>query len=86
MSFSKLKLTVKTFAGVNPLRANPRKWSNTLKQFVDNLPTNCLSVFEHFVGLALKGLTKSFTQSLRFFYGLHMSFGKLKSTSKNSSG
>ena len=38
----------------NSLSANPRKWSNTLKQFVDSLPTNCLIVFEHFVGLALK--------------------------------
>ena len=27
-----------------------------LKQFVGKLPTNCLSVFDHFVGLALKGL------------------------------
>ena len=36
--------------------ANPTKWSNTLKQFVGKLPTNCLSVFGHFVGLALKGL------------------------------
>ena len=34
---------------INPFRANPTKWSNTLKQFVDNLPTNCLSVFDHFV-------------------------------------
>ena len=42
--------------GLNPLSANFTKWSNTLKQFVGNLPTNCLSVFEHFVGLALKGL------------------------------
>ena len=42
---------------VNSLRANPTKWSNTLKQLVGNLPTNCLSVFEHFVGLALKGLS-----------------------------
>ena len=41
---------------LNPLNANPTKWSNTLKQFVDNLPTNCLSVFDHFVKLALKGL------------------------------
>ena len=40
----------------NPLRAKITKWSNTLKQFVGNLPTNCLSVFDHFVGLALKGL------------------------------
>ena len=41
---------------LNPLRDNPTKWSNTLKQFVGNLPTNCLSVFDHFVKLALKGL------------------------------
>ena len=42
---------------VNPFNANFTKWSNTLKQFVGNLTTNCLSVFEHFAGLALKGLT-----------------------------
>ena len=30
----------------NPLSPNPTKWSNTLKQFM----------FDHFVGLALKGL------------------------------
>ena len=33
---------------LNPLSANPTKWLNTLKQFVENLPTNCLSVFDHF--------------------------------------
>ena len=43
----------------NPLIAYPTKWSNTLKQFVSKLPTNCLSVFDHFVILALKGLTFS---------------------------
>ena len=43
----------------NPLRTNPTKWSKTLKQFVEILPTNCLSVFEHFVRLALKGLIES---------------------------
>ena len=32
---------------INPLSANPTKWSN-------NLPTNYLSV-DHFLGLALKG-------------------------------
>ena len=41
---------------INPLSANPTKWSNTLKQFVGNLPTNCLRVFDQFVGLPLKGL------------------------------
>ena len=45
---------------INPLSANPTKWSNTLQQFVGNLPTNCLSVFDYFVGLALKGLTSYF--------------------------
>ena len=43
---------------VNSLSANPTKWSNTLKQFIGNLPKNCLSVFDHFVKLALKGLTQ----------------------------
>ena len=38
---------------LNPLSANITEWSNTLKQFVGKLPTNCLSVFDHFVGLAL---------------------------------
>ena len=41
----------------DPLSVNPTKWSNTFKQFIGNLPTKCLSVFDHFVGLALKGLT-----------------------------
>ena len=41
---------------LNPLSASPTKWSNTLKQFVGNLSTNCLSVFDHLVKLALEGL------------------------------
>ena len=41
---------------LNPLSANPTKWPNTLKQFADKLLTNCLSVCDHFVKLALKGL------------------------------
>ena len=41
---------------LHPLSANPTKWSNTLKLFVGNLPTNWLSVFDHFVKLVLKGL------------------------------
>ena len=40
----------------NPLSASLKKWSNTIKQFVSNLPMNCLSLFDHYVGLALKGL------------------------------
>ena len=44
---------------INLLSANPTKWSNTLKQFVGKLPINCLSVFDHFVELALNLLTKN---------------------------
>ena len=44
---------------INPLSANPTKWSNTFKQFLDKLPTNCLSVFDDFVKMALKALKKS---------------------------
>ena len=32
----------------------------TLKQFVGKLLMNCLSVFDHFVGLTLKGLSLNF--------------------------
>ena len=42
----------------NPLSASPTKWSDKLKEFVGKLPTNCWSEFEHFVGLALKGLNE----------------------------
>ena len=40
----------------NPISGNPTKWSNTLKQFLDKLLMNSLSVFDHFVKLTLKGL------------------------------
>ena len=59
------------YAFVNPLSVNPTKWSNTLKQFVSKLPTNFLNVFDHFVKLALKGLTadiKKFNKSTGMRY------------------
>ena len=49
--------TIDEIGEFNLLNANFTKWSNTLKLFVDKLPTNCLSVFDHIVGLALKGLS-----------------------------
>ena len=54
----------KSFIIFNPLNANPEKWSNTLEQIVGNLPTICLSVFDHFMNLALKGLTFTFRRPL----------------------
>ena len=44
------------FLTINPISANPTKWSNTLKKVIGKSPTNCLIVFDHFVGLALKEL------------------------------
>ena len=41
------------YEAINPLSGNPRKWSNTFKQFVGNLSTDCLSMLDHFVELAL---------------------------------
>ena len=46
----------KHFLVFSPFKRQFTKWSNTLKQFVGKLPTNCLSMFDRFVGLALKGL------------------------------
>ena len=40
---------------VNPLNTNPTKFSGT-QRIRRPLPTNCLSVFDHFMGLALKRL------------------------------
>ena len=39
-----------------PSSHSPTKWSNTLKQFVCELPKSCMCVFDYFVGLTLKGL------------------------------
>ena len=55
----KMRFTTIMIIRINPLSANPTKWSNTLKQFVGNLTTNCLSVFDYFVKLALKGLSNT---------------------------
>ena len=54
--FATLSLII-SLQHIKPLSANPTKWSNTLKQFSGNFPTNCLSVFDHFVGLMFKGLS-----------------------------
>ena len=62
----------------NLLSTNPTKWSNILKQFVGNLPTNCFSVFDHFLWLTLKwlnhvhlSLTVIPSSCRRFFVAVH---------------
>ena len=44
---------------INSLSANPTKWLNTLKK------PYCFSVFDHFVGLALKGLRNFFWKLIK---------------------
>ena len=59
MGYKRRKKSIGISAYLNFLSANPTKWSNTVKQFLGSLPTNCLSLFDHFVKLALKGLRVS---------------------------
>ena len=40
----------------NPLGAKPHKMVKHTQTICPQQPTNCFSVFDHFVGLALKGL------------------------------
>ena len=58
------KLNVLKIQLLNPLSGSPTKWSNTLKQFLGNMPTNWLSMFDHFVKLALEGLSSKY----QFFF------------------
>ena len=60
-STSKSVYSVSDQKCINPLSTHPTKWSNRLKQFVCKsrrirLLLEFLSVFDHFVGLALRGL------------------------------
>ena len=60
----------------NPLSVNPTKWSNT-QTIRWQQPTNCLSVFDHFAGLARKGL-----RTLRQINYLIVQWTFLKNASK----
>ena len=62
-AFAKTSLKDASMTIVNLLSANTTKWSNTLKQCVGNVATNCLSVFDHFAGLVLRGLKDAFINS-----------------------
>ena len=53
-AWNDLKLSEK-LGLIKPLSGNPTKWLITLKQFVSSLQKSSLSVFDYFVGLALKG-------------------------------
>ena len=53
---SSLMNNKRAYFSFNPLNVKFTKWSNTFKQVVGKLPRNCLSVFDHFVRLALKSL------------------------------
>ena len=53
---------------LNPLSTNPTKRSNTLKKIIGNFPANYLSVFDQFMGLTLKGLTKVYANKIDSYY------------------
>ena len=66
------QLMPKINACINLLNANPIKWSNT-QTILRQKQTNRLSVFDHFLGLPLKGLTPLFWEKtvINFFYQCH---------------
>ena len=68
----------------NPLSVNPTQWSNTFKQFVGKLTTDCLSVFDHFVRLALKGISISSYLQYHLFRFYHRRRKKKSNTSDQS--
>ena len=47
---------IPTEKSVDPLSASPTKWVIHIQAIRQQKSTNCLSVFDHFVGLALKFL------------------------------
>ena len=54
---------------INPLSASPHKMVKHTQTIHRQKPTNCLSVFDHFVGLALKGL-REYVNSKQYI-GVH---------------
>ena len=69
--------TVCGWSDFNSLSANSTKWSNTLTTIRWQKPTRCLSVFDHFVGLALKRLMSISTvipTTIRYFSELKLSY------------
>ena len=52
--------SVKVYFTLLNFKCLSRKMAKTLKQFLGRLSSNCLSVFDHFVKLALKGLNYVF--------------------------
>ena len=57
---------LKVIFHVLTLEAPTPQNGQTLKQFVGKLPTNCLSVFDYFVGLALEFI--SIFHEINFYY------------------
>ena len=68
LKLRRTKYCISAAGKLNTLSANFTKWSDTLKQFLANLPTNCLSVFNHFVELALKELRLCQIRILQFSF------------------
>ena len=50
---------IMSVAAYSPFKRKPHKMVNHTQTICWLLPTNCLSMFDHLVGLALKGLSLS---------------------------
>ena len=62
--------SVKVYFTLLKFKYLSRKMAKTLKQFLGKLPSNCLSVFDHFVKLALKGLNYVFLKQEHYQFSL----------------
>ena len=53
---------------LTPFKHQPHKMVKLIQTMTQLLLTNCLSVFDHFLGLVLKGLTVYFLSFFSFFF------------------
>ena len=65
--FKAMKPQTNNVLQVSPLSPNLAKWLNTFNDFIGNLPTNCLSVFDHFWGWRLMDLFLFFIKIVKSF-------------------
>ena len=73
-----LRFLILSLIEFNPLNANPTKWSN-IQTIRRQKPRNCLSVFDHFAGLAFKELTK--VHLFRYIQGYLLRFSSMSAMS-----
>ena len=75
------------YSSLYATRSDLNTLSASIKKIAGNLPTNCLSVFDHFAGLSLEGLNEPnlFKVTEKTYETMCINFGlfKLRKSSKN---